>query len=630
MMLSRASDSSRISLLTLVLIGLLLWGVLYWLGLGHAPLLDVDEPRYAQASLEMLHRGDWIVPWFNDKVRFDKPILFYWLQMASYCLFGITGWAARLPCVLMLGLSVFATAWVVRKELGDLPAIFTTLVHLTMLIMLVLGSMSMTDMTLATWMWLTTLFLWQAYTETQSLSKEPLSLLERSLKVWQPWGLALGCAVLGVMTKGPVALALPGLAALGWGVLLPTLVMKVTSSSTWRDAWRVGWSDTRGFFKPWALQLLVFGVCVLVLSSPWFLLAAQKTGPLFWEKLFFHNIVRFKSVVSSHASPWWFYIPVALIGLFPWVPIAFATLTHLLQALRGASTPPVTSGVVQQSEEALRRIPPMVWMALGWFMLVFLFFTAAKTKLLTYLLPGMAAWSVVIGWMLSEWTHYQVPPRWLVRFQAFQDTWGIPLLLVVLWAASFWVGHADASLPSEVNTLFNQVLVPPYPLALLLQWCIPPVLVIWVTLHHVTNYKTFVMQAIGSGVRLMIIVALGYRFVLLPHLVAVNQADFDTILAYMASRPKASLVSLDTLKPALLFYHQHPVKEFQMEALPQLVAYAQARKVIWVVLKRRHPHLVALLKAQNALDVQQVYEGRKFMLVQCAARHLVASKLNKG
>jgi len=49
-------------------------------GTASLPLLDRDEPRFARATIEMLERGDWVVPYFNDEYRFDKPPLTYWLM----------------------------------------------------------------------------------------------------------------------------------------------------------------------------------------------------------------------------------------------------------------------------------------------------------------------------------------------------------------------------------------------------------------------------------------------------------------------------------------------------------------------------------------------------------------------
>ena len=73
----------------------LLASALFFLGLGTPGLFDADEPAYAGAAREMLERGDWVTPYFNGQPRFDKPILFYWLILLSYRVFGITEFAVR-------------------------------------------------------------------------------------------------------------------------------------------------------------------------------------------------------------------------------------------------------------------------------------------------------------------------------------------------------------------------------------------------------------------------------------------------------------------------------------------------------------------------------------------------------
>src|SRR5207244_2038470 len=67
------------------------------LGTWTIPLIDRDEPRFAEASREMIERGDYIVPHFNNQLRLDKPPLAYWAQVASYRIFGENDFAARFP-----------------------------------------------------------------------------------------------------------------------------------------------------------------------------------------------------------------------------------------------------------------------------------------------------------------------------------------------------------------------------------------------------------------------------------------------------------------------------------------------------------------------------------------------------
>jgi len=68
---------------------------LFFVNLGGPRLWDRDEPRNAGCAVEMLERGDWVVPWFNGTVRDHKPVLLYWLMMAAYGLFGVSEFAAR-------------------------------------------------------------------------------------------------------------------------------------------------------------------------------------------------------------------------------------------------------------------------------------------------------------------------------------------------------------------------------------------------------------------------------------------------------------------------------------------------------------------------------------------------------
>ena len=76
---SKSSSSPiRFAPLWLALAGLLL----FLPGNNLAPLIDRDEPRFAQATREMIQRHEWVVPYFNDQYRFDKPILIYWMMRA--------------------------------------------------------------------------------------------------------------------------------------------------------------------------------------------------------------------------------------------------------------------------------------------------------------------------------------------------------------------------------------------------------------------------------------------------------------------------------------------------------------------------------------------------------------------
>src|SRR3954466_10385995 len=82
------------------------------LGTWSVPLVDRDEPRFAEASREMIERNDYVVPYYNDRYRFDKPPLTYWAQVASFRVFGQNSFAARLPSAIAAALTaVVIFAW---------------------------------------------------------------------------------------------------------------------------------------------------------------------------------------------------------------------------------------------------------------------------------------------------------------------------------------------------------------------------------------------------------------------------------------------------------------------------------------------------------------------------------------
>lgn len=77
-----------------------------------------DEIFYFQSTKEMVASGDYLSPTYQGKNRFQKPILFYWMILASYKIFGINWVGARFVSVLCGALSVVLT-WVLAEKLFD-------------------------------------------------------------------------------------------------------------------------------------------------------------------------------------------------------------------------------------------------------------------------------------------------------------------------------------------------------------------------------------------------------------------------------------------------------------------------------------------------------------------------------
>jgi len=171
-------------------------------GAWSLPLIDRDEPRFAEASREMIERGDYVVPYFNHRYRFDKPPLTYWAQVAAYRLFGENAFAARFPSALAAALTaVMIFAWGRRLQLrraGFWAAIIFTLCLQTF----IHAKAAVADM------WLV-FFITLAHWAGHELLRDRFGGTWRSLVVrpaglrawWWLFYLSLACAFLA---KGPI------------------------------------------------------------------------------------------------------------------------------------------------------------------------------------------------------------------------------------------------------------------------------------------------------------------------------------------------------------------------------------------------------------------------------------------
>lgn len=116
--------------------------------LGAAPLMDPDEPVYGETAREMLLAGDWLSPRIFGQYWYDKPPLFYWLEMLSYSFFGISDISSRLPSVIM-ALATTLYVYVQGKELFNKPIAFlSALLLVTSAGFMYIGKAAVTDMTL--------------------------------------------------------------------------------------------------------------------------------------------------------------------------------------------------------------------------------------------------------------------------------------------------------------------------------------------------------------------------------------------------------------------------------------------------------------------------------------------------
>ena len=304
--------------------------------LGDYYLLDKDEPRYPAAAREMLDLGKLIVPQFNFEARYEKPILFYWVEMISLKLFGVNEFAARIPSVVAALALLFLLYHVARNFNVQLIA---PMILLTSVQFFIMSRLSIIDMLLNLFFSGVILFFY-------------LSCLSPQHKHYLYY--AAVCAGLGTLTKGPIAVLLPGL------IIIIFLLLK---------------QNLFNFIQEYRKQILLSLAIILAISLPWYLLVDIESAGDF-TRVFFgeEHLARFNGTLQVHkASPFWFYLPVVAIGFLPW--------TLFLPRIGWDIFSPL-----------FRRQPiiienPLISLCLVWAITVLVFFSIVGVKLINYILP---------------------------------------------------------------------------------------------------------------------------------------------------------------------------------------------------------------------------------------------------
>lgn len=367
--------SPRIRTDWLLLAGLCLF--LFFYGLGSFGLVGADEPRYAQVAREMLQRHDWITPTLGGKAWLEKPVLYYWQAEIAYGLFGVHDWAARIPSALDASLMVLAVYWFLRRLRGAVALDGALMVASTAGVV-GFAHAAATDMPLAA-MFTIALLAWYAWWETR----------HRPLLAGFYFFLALA-----TLAKGPVAPLLAG------AIIILFAMAARRSEIVLKTLWPPG-------------MLLFFAV-----TLPWYV-AVQTHNPEFFRVFILeHNFARFATNLYQHRQPFWFFVPVLLLSIVPWVLFVCAGGWETLRAWW------IERRKLFDSEDALS------FFLILWLIVPVVFFSLSQSKLPGYILPAIPAGPILVAEYLRRHADDDLPVGLVVVHALLASALLVPAVMI--------------------------------------------------------------------------------------------------------------------------------------------------------------------------------------------------------
>ena len=354
----------RRDLLTLTIV----FGVLYFFALGRTPLANPDEGRYAEIPREMVASGDWVTPRLDGVAYFEKPPLLYWTVAACLEVFGPgEGVVRAVPALFGLG-GVLLTYAAARRLYGRDAGIWAAVVLGTSALYFAHTHILLIDLVVSVLMGATLFCFILAMAEPPGDRRR-----------WLFYGL-YASAALATLAKGPIGFLLTGAVMFLWLLIFNQ------------------WMRLRPLYLPSGILLF------LALAAPWHILVAARNPS--WAHFYFihENWERFTTTEHNRTGPWWMYLAVILLGLFPWTG-------YLWSAARATWA----DGWARRREHA------DAWFLITWAAFILLFFTKSQSKLISYILPVFPPLAVLIGAQLAN----AGPGAWRAGLATFRCLCGL-------------------------------------------------------------------------------------------------------------------------------------------------------------------------------------------------------------
>jgi 4-amino-4-deoxy-L-arabinose transferase-like glycosyltransferase len=338
----------------------------YFVGLT-IPFVGPDEPRYAQVAREMWQRGDWVTPTLGGHLWFEKPALLYWLEIASYSIFGVSEFAARFGPALF-GLGTVTALWFlgfsISKTADQKPktafANYLALIAASTLSIIVFSHGASFDIVVTFPMTaaLVSFFIFDNKEQKALIAAPPHPGVSASLILFYVFiGLSL-------LAKGLIGIVFPFAIVAFYYVLSRRMPSR-------RFVVSLFWGT-----------LLACGIAAI-----WYVPMYLRHGWPFIEEFFIqHHFARFTSNKYQHPQPFYFFLWVLPLMLLPWTPFFLVAIWKFVKGF-----------FRQQGTETQSQInfSSLVLFAISWLLVPLVFFSFSGSKLPGYILPVMPAAAII-------------------------------------------------------------------------------------------------------------------------------------------------------------------------------------------------------------------------------------------
>lgn len=323
--------------------------IIWFSNLEYRLLVKPDEGRYAEIPREMVASGDWVTPRLNNLKYFEKPPLQYWATAVAYEAFGEHQWTSRLWAALTGFLGLLLTWYTGMRLFGRTAASYATLLLGSSLLFVGMAHINTLDMGV-------TFFVTLGLFALMLAQRNPYSVPQR--RGWML--LAWAAMALAVLSKGLMGIILPGTA----------LFIYIAIQREWALLKR--------------LHLVSGLLLFLAICAPWFYLV-MKANPEFFQRFFiYEHYTRFTTKDLGRYQPWYYFVPILILGAMPWTLLMFDTLLRTWR----------------DSVRSVRDFNPERFL-LVWIVFVYVFFSVSGSKLPSYLLPMFPPMALLMGQRLA-------------------------------------------------------------------------------------------------------------------------------------------------------------------------------------------------------------------------------------